>query len=127
MGSPATIAAFADFSIFQLPNDDVTTIQDVQVFFVDLPSQGENGLMVAILPFGQSSYTVTVFTSTDGATYSPDGFSVNLTNQSTGDQIIVTSDDVDSSGNLRGTIQMKAFDASGNFIGQFSVLAGYQH
>lgn len=128
LGPVASVASLSDFSAFGVPGG-IGMVNDIQIFFVDDPASDghHNGLLVAIQPFGQQGYVVSVFTSNGDPDASKDGFTTVLSGD-TG-TVILQSSDVDSNGNLNNVIQLQVstVDSGGNQnqIGQFSTLVGF--
>lgn len=125
LGPVFTIAA-VDYASLGFQTVDETSVEDVQVFFVDAETENGRtaGLMVAARSFGESSsYEVHVFTAVGPSDVSGGVYTTTLTNG----QVTITlqSYDVERGGGLQSVIQLRVYNDADERIGKFPTLVGY--
>ena len=124
MGTVYSTLAFDDLSIFG-SSDPIANIAFVRVLFVYDPAQEPNSeLIIGLLGPGQDSTQFQYLTFTGDGDVQNGTFAANMSDGKSAN-FIVSSDDTDGA-NLASSIQLRVYNTDSQFVGKFSIMAGFQ-
>lgn len=132
MGPPASILSMEDFTFMGQPEVTPLDMTSARAIFLDYKNEAgvrKNALLIDYFLRGQDKSVTKVFMSQEGAAFINDGeFEVEL--DSGGTKLIVRSLDlVDDSDELKGVIQLNAWDFTSdnveNYLGKISTMVGF--